>query len=69
MEKLNNYLPHQQIFFTMNFFVLAIIKNLNNLTDESSNHKINSLNVSNKYKDLLQPYYGYINTSVTFQVT
>ena len=43
----------------MNFFILAIIKNLNNLTDESSNGNINSLNVSNKYKDLLQPC-GYI---------
>ena len=38
-----NLFHHNELF--------QLIKNLNNLTDESSNDDTNSLNVSNKYKD------------------
>ena len=38
-----NLLRHNELFH--------LIKNLNNLTDESSNDDTNSLNVSNKYRD------------------
>ena len=38
-----NLFHHNELF--------QLIKNLNNLTDESTNDYINSLNVSNKYRD------------------
>ena len=38
-----NLFHHNELF--------QLIKNLNNLTDESSNDDTNSLNVSNKYRD------------------
>ena len=46
VEKLkNNYHTNKS------FSLFHLIRNLNNLTDESSNDDTNSLNVSNKYRD------------------
>ena len=48
-ETLKKHLPQLQIFFTiMDFFT---IKNVNNLTGESTNADTKSLNISNKYRD------------------
>ena len=56
MEKPKKRLLHLQILFTIMSFFIQLIKNLSNLTDESSNDETNSLNVSNKYRG---PEYFY----------
>ena len=49
-----NLLRHNELFH--------LIKNLNNLTDESNNDDTNSLNVSNKYRDPLLQTSGHIKS-------